>query len=439
MQSRDHNAYGRETWERPPGSEAGTGGPLFSHERARMDRRMKRLAIAVALMFLTAFVVVETARFVSFRSLARQTAALASAPAVVDVTVVRPAANGPSLTLPGETHAWYESTIYARVTGYVAKWNVDIGDHVHKGQVLAEIETPELDAQLAAAQAKLKATQADVQVSEAQAEFARTTYARWREAPKGVVSEQEREDKKAEFDSANARLVAARAHVALDQADVDHYEAFEKFKHVTAPYDGTIIERRIDIGNLVTAGSSSGTVSLYRMAQDDPMRVWVDVPQTAASDLMKVGVPVGIVTNQVPNRRFEGRIARTSQAVDSQARTFRVEIDVPNSNGALVSGMYVQAAFILPADGLLQVPAAALTFRVEGPQVAVVDADGRVHLRSVSIARDDGSTVLLATGVAPGEKVVLNLSSQVTEGQKVVVSEGKDMAPAVAAAPAPGP
>ena len=305
-----------------------------------------------------------------------------------------------------------------------------------KGQVLAEIETPELDAQFVAAQAKLKATQADVQVSEAQAEFARTTYARWREAPKGVVSEQEREDKKAEFDSAVARLVAARAHVALDQADVDRFAAFEKFKRVTAPYTGTIIERRIDIGNLVAAGISSGTMPLYRMTQDDPMRVWVNVPQAAAGDLMKVGVPVGIVTNQVPSRRFVGKIARTAQAINSQARTFRVEIDVPNSNRTLVSGMYVQVVFTLPADGLLQVPAAALIFRASGPQVAVVGADGIVHLRSVSIARDDGGTVLLATGVAPGENVVLNLSSQVTEGQKVVVSKGSDTTTSVSVAPA---
>ena len=146
-------------------------------------------------------------------------------------------------------------------------------------------------------------------------------------------------------------------------------------------------------------------------------------------------MPVVVVTNQVPSRRFEGRIARTAQAVNSQARTFRVEIDVPNPDRALVSGMYVQAVFTLPADGLLQVPAAALVFRAAGPQVAVVDADGSVHLRSVSIARDDGGTVLLASGVASGEKVVLNLSSQVTEGQKVVVSEGSDTASGAAPAP----
>jgi RND family efflux transporter MFP subunit len=166
------------------------------------------------------------------------------------------------------------------------------------------------------------------------------------------------------------------------------------------------------------------------------MRIWVDVPQTAAGDLMKVGVPVGVVTNQVPSRRFEGRIARTAEAVNSQARTFRVEIDVPNSSRTLVSGMYVQAVFTLPANGLLQVPAAALVFRASGPQVAVVGADGTVHFRSVSIARDDGGTVLVASGVAPGEKVVLNLNSQVTEGQKVVVSKGSDTASGAAPATA---
>jgi RND family efflux transporter MFP subunit len=399
-----------------------------------MDRRMKRLAIVAALLFLAAFIALEAERLVSSHGLARQTAAAATAPVTVDTAMVGPAAGEPSLTLPGDTHAWYESTIFARVTGYVAKWNVDIGDHVSKGQVLAEIETPELDEQLVAAQAKLKATQADVQVREAEAEFARTTYARWRDAPKGVVSEQEREDKKAEFDSAVARLASASAHVALDQADVDRFEAFEKFKHVTAPFDGTIIERRIDIGNLVTAGSSSGTMPLYRMTQDDPMRVWIDVPQTAASDLMKVGVPVVVVTNETPSRRFEGKIVRTAQAVDPQARTFRVEVDVPNANKALVSGMYVQAIFALPADGQMQVPASALIFRSEGPQVAVVGADCRVHLRGVSIARDDGNQVLLASGVKAGEKVALNLSSQVTDSQKVAVGECIDMASSAGAA-----
>jgi len=432
MQPHDHDTHWCEVGGQPPGPGSNLAGP--SPERKRMDRRMKRIAITVFLAFLVAFFAVEASRLAGSRSLAASTAVHAAAPVVVETIPVQPAATNPSLSLPGETHAWYESMIYARVTGYVKKWNVDIGDHVSKGQVLTEIDTPELDAQLVAAQAKLNAAGADVEVRRTEAEFARTTYARWRDAPKGVVSEQERADKKAEFDAGMARLASARAQVSLDQADVDRFEAFEKFKLVTAPYDGTIVERRIDIGNLVTAGSSSGTMPLYRMAQDDPMRVWVDVPQAAAADLMKKGVPVGIVTNEASNQRLEGTIVRTAGAIDTQARTFRVEIDVPNPKGALVSGMYVQAVFSLPAEGMLQVPASALLFRSTGPQVAAVGADNRIHLHSVTIARDDGAIVLISSGVAQGDRVALNLSSEVTEGQQVVAKENGP-SPQAAAAP----
>jgi len=385
-----------------------------------LDRRIKRLAASVTFCLVAVFVVAYLQRSTAKASLTRETTELASAAAVVGTVEVRPSFDGQLLTLPGETHAWYESTIYARVNGYVAKWNVDIGDRIKKGQVLAEIVTPELDAQLVAAQAQLKAAKAEVKVREAEAEFARTTNLRWRDAAPGVVSQQEREDKKAGYDSAVAHLESARARVALDQAEIHRFAALEQFKQVVAPYDGWVIERQIDIGNLVSAGSSSGTTPLYRIIQDDPMRVWVDVPQSVADDLMKVGVAAEIVTNETPRRRFKGEITRTSEAVDPQSRTFRVEIDVPNPDRVLVSGMYVRVAFTLPSHGLLEVPAAALVFRAAGPQVAVVGADGRVHLRSVAIARDDGITVLLASGVAAGDEVVLNLSSQISEGQPVV-------------------
>ena len=171
------------------------------------------------------------------------------------------------MTLPGETAAWYESTIYARVDGYVATWNVDIGDHVKKGQVLATIDTPDLDAKLAAARAKVKASRALVVARQADADFAKTTYQRWKDSPKGVVSEQERDAKKAGYDSAVANLNEAKAQVGLDQADVDRYTALTQFKQVVAPYDGTITERHIDIGNLVTDGRTN-TTPLYRMVED---------------------------------------------------------------------------------------------------------------------------------------------------------------------------
>jgi multidrug efflux pump subunit AcrA (membrane-fusion protein) len=215
------------------------------------------------------FCAVMLLRLVDAHSLAKSAANAYSAPPPVDVFTALPASIGQDLVLPGQTAAWFETTIYARVNGYVAKWLVDIGDHVKKGQVLATIETPELDAELSAARAQLRTSEAQVSAREAEAEFSKTTNERWRDSPKGVVSEQERESKKADYESANARLYAAEAQVALDKSKVEQYSALAQFKQVVAPFDGTITERKIDIGNLVTAGSASTTTPLYRMAQTE--------------------------------------------------------------------------------------------------------------------------------------------------------------------------
>jgi len=387
-----------------------------------MGRTLQRAGIAVAVVLLVAFLIVYVSRLHSERGLTQETRAAAISLPAVDVVVVHGGAADGSLTLPGETAAWYESTIYARVSGYVAKWYVDIGDHVKSGQELALIDTPELDAELLAAKAKLQVSQAQVKVKEADAVFAASTYARWRDSPKGVVSEQERDNKKAGDSVALAQLEAARAQVNSDQADVDRLTAFEQFKHVTAPYAGTIVERRIDIGNLVTAGSSSSTTSLYRMAQDDPIRVFVDIPQSAAADLMKVGVPATISTDDLAGHSIAGHITRTSEAIDPKARTFRAELDIPNPDRRLVSGLYVQVGFQLQNNGMSQIPAAALVFSAGGPKVAVVGGDGSVRFQPVTIGRDDGDKLELSSGVTDGERLVLNISNQIVAGEKVRVS-----------------
>jgi len=395
-------------------------------------RRLQRAAVAVAIVLLLAFLIMHLTKSRAEHDLTHETTAAAGSLPAVDVVVVRNAARAGTLTLPGETAAWYESTIYARVSGYVAKWYVDIGDRVKAGQILATIDTPELDAELLAASAKLQVAQAQVKVKQADVEFATSTYARWRDSPKGVVSEQEREDKKAGNATAAAQLEAARAQVNLDQADVDRLTAFEQFKRVTAPYAGTIVERRIDIGNLVTAGSSSSTTSLYRMAQDDPIRVFVDVPQSATADLMKVGVRAQISTNDSSGQTITGTIARTSDAIDPKARTFRAELDIPNPDRRLVPGLYVQVGFQLQNGGMNQVPAAALVFSAGGPKVAVVGSDGTVRYRAVTIGRDDGDKVELSSGVSDGERLVLNISNQIAEGTKVRVSGDNGNGAAVA-------
>ncbi|HYA65822.1 MAG TPA: efflux RND transporter periplasmic adaptor subunit [Burkholderiaceae bacterium] len=415
---------------------AGAASVEFS---TRTGRKLRRFALGAALVLLVGFAVVFLIKAYQRHELAATSAADISRRPVVNVIMVRGGAGSRALTLPGETAAWFESVIYARVNGYVGKWYSDIGDHVRQGQTLATIETPELDAQLVAARAQLNAAEAQVRVRQAEAELATTTYERWRDSPKGVVSEQEREEKKADYDSAEAKLNAARAQVALNQADVDRYVALTEFKHVTAPYDGTIVERRIDIGNLVTAGSTASTSPLYRLTQDRPIRVFVDVPQSASGELMRPGAPVQIRASNLPGRVFSGTVTRTSQAINPQARTLKVEVDLANREGTLVPGMYVDIAFQLQNTDLFQVPAAAMMFRTSGPQVAVVEADGHVRFRKVTIARDEGNVVELGTGVAAGDRVVLNISSQIADGDLVAANEVSSAAGAPGAAPATAP
>jgi RND family efflux transporter MFP subunit len=305
---------------------------------------------------------------------------------------------------------------------------VDIGDHVKKGQVLAIIETPELDAELSAARAQLQASEAQVSARRAEEEFSKTTNERWRDSPKGVVSEQERESKKADYESANARLFAANAQVALDKSKVDQYTALAQFKQVVAPFDGTITERKIDIGNLVTAGSASTTTPLYRIAQTDPLRVFVDVPQSSARELMKAGVPAQIRSTGSSGDVFTGTITRSAESINAQARTMRVEVDMPNASHAMLPGTYVNVAFRLQPRGLVEVPAAALIFRPKATQVARVGANSKIDFLDVTIARDNGSLVELGSGVRPGDRLVLNISSQIAEGQSVTPTDS-DAAP----------
>jgi RND family efflux transporter MFP subunit len=397
------------------------GGVSTSFEPETGNRVKKGVVIAAAILLLS-FIVVRVARFFDERAVANAGETAYAAPPPVDVVVARAVTVGQDLALPGETAAWYESTIYARVNGYVGKWLVDIGDRVKKGQLLATIETPELDAELAASRSQLKTSEAQVVASRAEAEFAKTTNERWRDAPKGVVSEQERESKKADYNSTSARLYAAEAQVAADKSRVDQYTALAQFKQVTAPFDGIITERKIDLGNLVTAGSSSTTTPLYRITQNNPLRVFVDVPQSAAEELTKPGVPAEVRATGSYAGVFPGKITRAAEAINPQARTMRVEVDLPNANNALVPGLYVTVAFRLEPKGLVEVPAAALTFRANGPQVARVDSSGKVEFVNAAIVRDNGNLVELGPSVRPGDRLVLNISSEIAPGQAVAVN-----------------
>jgi RND family efflux transporter MFP subunit len=385
-------------------------------------RSMSFVAAVLAVGLVAAFWYVQQDKAHQETALAKETAVKAEQAPPVEVIKVDMAPPTQTLTLPGETRGWYSSTIYARVSGYVAKWIADIGDRVKKDQVLATIDTPELDAQLEAAQAQLKASEAEVTVKEADVEFAKTTFDRWQGSPKGVVSDQEREDKKARFASATAQLNAARARVALDKANMDRLAFMTSFKQVTAPYDGVITERRVDIGDLVTAGSTANTTLLYGIAQVDKIRVFANVPQSVSSDIGE-GTAAEVTASEFPGRIFEGKVTRTSRSIDRHARTLRVQVDLPNGDFALLPGMYVQVAFHLRPTSFVQVPASAMIFRTAGPQVALIGGDGKVKFQDVTIARDNGNFVELASGLSAGDRVAVNISNQIADGDRVSVKD----------------
>jgi len=402
--------------------------PLIADEyRSGTGRKLTIIAIVFGIALGGAFFFVSGIKARDEEQLAAATEAKEKEPPAVEAVTVTRAPSAQPLTLPAEARGWYTSTIYARVSGYLTKWLADIGDKVKKNQVLAIIDTPELDAQLEAARAQLKASEAELKVKESEAEFAMTTYQRWSGSAKGVVSEQEREDKKASYMSAVARQHAAEARVNLDKSNVDRLAFMAQFKQVTAPYDGVITERRTDIGDLVTAGSTSNTSPLFGISQFDQIRVFTNVPQSASGDI-GVGTAAKITAAEYPSQVFEGKVARTSDALDPQARTLRVEVDLPNPGMKLLPGMYLKVAFNLKSNAFVQIPASALLFRTAGPQVAVIQPDSTVKFTDVRIGRDNGNTIEISYGLSEGDRVALNINNQVQDGSKVTVRENSKVA-----------
>ncbi|MGA8771111.1 MAG: efflux RND transporter periplasmic adaptor subunit [Rhodomicrobium sp.] len=390
-------------------------------------RRLAVSALLLALGLGGAYFYVNTIKAKDQAELAAATAAKVKEPPTVEVVTVTQAPPRQSLRLPGGTEGWYQSKIYGRVSGYITKWFADIGDRVKKDQALAIIDTPELDAQLEAGRAQLKASEAEVTVREADADFAKTTFDRWQGSAKGVVSDQERDEKRASYSVAMAKVKAAQAKVNLDKSNVDRLTFMTQFKKVSAPYDGVITERRIDVGDLVTAGSTSNTTPLFGIAQFDQIRVFSNVPQRAAGDTT-VGTPAKVFTPDDASQAFEGKVARTSESIDPKARTLKVEVDLPNPQLKLVPGMYVQVEFNAVSRALVQIPAGALLFRSGGPQVAVTQPDSTIKFKDVQIGRDNGNTVEIESGLADGDRVALNINNQIEDGSKVIVKENNKVA-----------
>jgi RND family efflux transporter MFP subunit len=342
---------------------------------------------------------------------AKAVAKWTQAAAVPTVSIVTPKqdVSDPELVLPGDVQAWYSAPVYARVGGYLKAWYFDFGARVKKGQVLAEIDAPEIDAQLSADKAKLKSAQAVVKVRDAEVHFANTTFARWRDAPKGVVSVQEQQAKQADYESAVARLDAARADVTVAQAEVDRLQAGESFKRVTAPFDGVVTARETDIGALINAGSGVGGGSgpeLFRVADVHKMRVYVKVPQRMAN-AVHVGMNAELHLPQYPDRVFAAVVATTSSAINVNSRTLLVEMHAENADGLLQPGTFAQVHFSLPSDpNVLRIPTGALLFRQHGLEVAVVGPDNKIELKRVNLGRNLGADVEVLHGLSRSDRVV---------------------------------
>jgi RND family efflux transporter MFP subunit len=313
------------------------------------------------------------------------------------------------LILPGNVQSYVESPIYARTNGYLKKWYKDIGSHVKQGDLLAEIDSPEVDAQLAQARADLATSQANLKL-------AGVTAQRYEGLLKSdAVSKQE-------VDNYTGDYSAKQAMVQSAEANVKRLEDLESFKRVYAPFSGVITQRNCDTGTLINAGNGGNTKEMFDLAQTDPLRVYVSVPQSYVPSI-RVGLKACLQLTEFPDRRFCGRVVRTANAIDPSNRTLLTEVDVPNSSGTLLQGEYAEVHFDAQLNGKrLSLPINALLFRPEGTMAAVVNPDNRITLKKLTVGRDFGTSIEVLEGVAPQDAVVINPPDSLENGEQVTVS-----------------
>ena len=315
------------------------------------------------------------------------------------------------LVLPGTVQAFVDSPIYARTGGYLKSFKADIGAQVRRGQVLAEIDTPEIDDQLRQAEAELVTAKANQTI-------AQSTAARWLAlVATDSVTRQETDEKVADAKAKDAVVASAAANVS-------RLRELQRFSHVVAPFDGIISARKTDVGSLINAGSGQG-VELFHMVDRSVLRIYVQVPQSYAATV-SIGQTAQLKFAQFPGRNFPAKLVRTADAIDPAARTLTVEFQVDNSKGELLPGSYTEVHFTTPvATKALRVPINALIFRGQGLQVAKVGSDGKVAIVPVILGRDMGIEVELTDGVAPDDKIILNPPDSLIDGQTVRIAEPK--------------
>src|ERR1700757_1261658 len=406
-------------------TEAVNPGGHESGENAPKKNSLFLVFFVVVIALVVTGAVLLLQRRVQYQALAKDT----EAQAIPTVAIIHPGveAGDENLVLPGTLQAYVESPIYARTNGYLRKWYHDIGSRVNKGELLADIDTPEVDQQLGQSRADLNTAKANAQLSD-------ITAARYTELLKtDGVSKQE-------VDNAMGDQAPKRAIVQRGEANVRRLEELESFKHIYAPFSGVLTQRNIDIGTLINAGNGGTSQQLFYLAQTDPIRVYVNVPEPYAPSI-HAGIGAYLELTQYPGEKFRGKVVRTSNAIDLSTRTLLTEVDVPNPSGLLLPGGYAQVHLEVTVKGdRLQVPVNSLLFRSEGLRAVVVDSNHKARLQTLTIGRDYGVTLEVLNGLKANDWIVLNPPDSLKDGQEVHVKEvANPIAPAPAAAPNQAP
>jgi len=368
-----------------------------------------KIMVGIALLILL------VAGLVTFLSRKSETNALAKetdADAIPTVAVVQPKAvtGDNELVLPGNLQAYIESPIFARTNGYLLRWYKDIGSKVEKGELLASIDTPEVDQELSQARAAREQINAALGLAKISAD-------RWANLRKSDSVSQQEADQQA------SGYVQAQANLAAGDANVRRLEELESFKNVYAPFSGVLTRRNVDPGALINSGAQVNGRELFDIARVDPLRVYVQVPQAYAPS-MKVGVKAIVTLQEFTGQKFTGTIVRTADAIDMATRTLNTEVDVPNKDGKLLPGSFGQVHFAVgDAVQRITVPVNSMLFRAEGPQVAVVGSDDKVELRSIVIGRDFGATLEILGGLSASDHIVINPPDSLEAGEQVRVAQ----------------
>ena len=386
---------------------------------ATEDRKPVTAVVAVFLLLLIVAALFMLPRIHREHALAQQSTANAGPPPVTTLRVTTGPSTG-TLVLPGSVQAFDQTPIYARTNGYVKARYVDIGDKVHKGQLLALIDDPQTEQALRQAEATVVQLKAALLQAQANEKLAGVTNQRWSSLQQaGVVSRQDADTQAANYGAQSANVEAAKANIAAGEANVKSLQEQLGFSRVIAPFNGVILSRSIDTGSLISSGSANSVTQMFTMGNAATVRVFTSVPQADAA-VIGDGEKATVSLRELPGSTFTGTVNRTSQSVDPSTRTLLVEVDLPNKDGKILPGMYATVQFnVHAAVPPVILPETALIMRSAGPQAAVIDANNTVHMQPLVLGRDTGTSVEVLSGLNAGDLIVTSAGDSVVDGAKV--------------------